>query len=146
MNVYLLSRGEYSDYEVIAIYDEDHKSDCEQAAKAIGGECEGPLVLNQFSTDQPPADKQYYSFAMCKDGSIVDIKSASQPESSLTKDGKLKNQGYYTRTALNTYRERASYWRLNIGMYAYSFEHAVKVASEIRTQIIAGAKAEEGSI
>lgn len=144
MNVYLLTHGEYSAYTVIAAYDEEHKDECDQLSKLMDGQSEGPFILNGFNPDEPPLGKQYFELEMCRDGSVADRRYAECPQPLLTEDGKLQKSTYELRTHKNTHGERKSHWRVYVAVYADSFDGAVKIANEIRIQILAGAKPESG--
>ena len=143
MKVWLVSVGEYSDYRVLYVFDENHRIEAAEAAELIGGRVEEDAVeLNSFLPDKPPAGMRFFSFQMNKSG------DADQWFESclLTENGGLRKSKYFVLTHKMDPIERKSYWRLYVYLYARDKQHAVKIANEIRVQILAGAKPMEGTV
>ena len=140
MKIWLLTVGEYSDYRVVAVFDEEHKAEAEKYAEWIGGDVEESLVLNDYKCEEPLKDRQFYVFQMHRDGSTTEIRTRS----SLRSNGMYWHSHYWLDSKKRYHWKPAWHWCLHIEMYAKSKEHAVKVANEIRVQILAGAKPDEG--
>ncbi len=147
--IWLVCTGEYSDYGVVALFDDAHKADAEEFAKLVGGYVEEhPLSLNPTHQD-PPAGQSFFYLEMCRDGSLgswLGSDKGIKKKETLQDDGTLRESSYRLWTHAECPLERRSHWRLNVWMYARDEKHAIKVANEIRIQILAGAKPSEGSI
>jgi len=142
MKVWLVSVGEYSDYRVLYIFDENHRIEAAEAAELIGGRMEeDAFELNSFLPDKPPAGMRFF---------VVEMNKSGHAEFSqrflLTDEGKLRETKYFVRTHKTDPIKRKSYWRLYVYLYARDKQHAVKIANEIRVQILAGAKPMEGTV
>ena len=155
VKIWLVATGEYSDYGVVAVFDDQHKPEAEEFAKLVGGRVEEePLTLNP-THQEPPAGQSFFQVRMFRNGSL-DSSSCDKgiyQEDVLYEDGTLHKCHYHV-TSYENYpayehdpnRVDKSYWQLSVSLYARDKEHAVKVANEIRIQILAGAKPSEGSI
>ena len=141
--IWLVSTGEYSEYGVVAVFDDDHKAEAVEFAKLVGGVVEvHPLSLNP-THQEPPGGQSFFEFQMGRDGTLPcrwGCREGIEQGDLLCDDGSLRKCHY--RVSVSTDIE----WRLVVRMYARDKEHAVKVANEIRIQILAGAKPTEGSI
>lgn len=142
--IWLLSCGDYSNYNVKALFDDEHKGEGEEIAALIGGEIEEePFLLNSFDFEKPPPGKVYRCVLMYRDGSVDEIDERC---TLLDEDGKRFRQ-YYWLDSKETYPNvPKSRWRLCVRMYCKRKEHIVKVAGEIRIQILAGVKPTRGDI
>ena len=149
VKIWLVFTGEYSAYEAVAVFDDHHKAEAEEFAKLVGGEVEEhPLSLNP-THQEPPAGQSFFYLQMCRDGSLSSWFGGDKgikKEHRLCDDGTLRYSDYRVWTHADRPRARRSHWRLDVRLYARDEEHAVKVANEIRIQILAGAKPTEGSI
>lgn len=145
MKLYLLTTGEYSDYRVVAVFDEEHLEEVRRLAALIGGDVQDdePLVLNEYQHDQPPPDaRMFVRFCMFRSGMASEIHT----DSLLNENGKRHKARYDVDCAERIPSLPNSVWRLHVQMYARSNEHAIKVANELRSQILAGAKPLQGDL
>lgn len=141
--IWLVSEGEYSAYHVVAVFDDDHKADGERFAELIGGKVDdAPLALNPTHRE-PPAGQSFFIFTMLRDGETSDVSPTS---TLLESDGNLRKSSYRLWTDADRPCMDRAYWELKICVYARDEQHAIKVANEIRIQILAGAKPTQGSI
>jgi len=142
MNVWLLTTGEYSDFRIEAVFDDEHREEGNGIARLIGGNMWRCLTLNEFNYDEPPEGMFFYRLEMMRDGSVGHM-SKDWP---LERDGTKYDSKYNLKTKKDRPTERKSYWRLHVRVYARDEKHATKMANEIRTQILAGNKPEAGDI
>ena len=155
MKVWVVMIGEYSDREVLASY--SSQSEAEKVADLVGGNVKGGFVLDGFERDVAP-DQDFYELEMDRHGELKNYGGKPRKVSRLVGDfaydvdfgfqktGARRQSFYRLETAGTSKHEKASYWRLIVRMYARSEEHIIKVANEIRTQILAKAKPEKGVI
>lgn len=135
MKLWILSAGCYSDYHVVGVFDDDHKSNAENIAELIGGSVDAnPFELNNCPYDEPPQGKHWFRGTMHRDG-----RCHYYSGSMLTEDG----QKWCGRYSVPTHTTE---WELRFEMYAIDGNAATKIANEIRTQILAGAMPESGPI
>lgn len=152
MNVWLLTIGEYSAYQVLAIFDDAHRAAGERTAALIGGELEGhdddePFVLNQFDIDEPPTGKEFHQLEMGRSGEIYShYKNPPLDDEGKKRHEKYRLDSHETRGNIAREYTRKSVWRLHVRMYAKNMEHIVKVANEIRMQILARTKPATGDL
>lgn len=135
MNIWVVSVGEYSNYNVCGLFDDEHKGKAEEFAERIRGRVEDePLILNP-EHQEPPPGQTFFIFHMEKDGTTKVISE----DSILTSDGALHNSSY-------SVHHIDGDWFMVVRVYARDEKHAVKIANEVRTQILAGDKPEQGSL
>ena len=143
--IWLLTIGEYSSYYVGAIFDDEHKKEGEQVAELIGGKIEEePKLLNVFEHEEVPAGLKFYELTMTSDGSLVDAVKILTPL--LRDDGTWRNEHYWLVSGHNSSLVPKHHWWLTVQIYSKNQEHAIKVADEIRVQILSGGKPDKGAI
>ena len=122
----------------VAAFDKDHQDGAESFAKRVGGEVEYPIPLN------PSHDDHVFKVVLERGGDTRQIVELCF----LTADQGLRRACYRVETDGQPIGIGLppSRWSLDAWVYARDKEHAVKVANEIRIQILAGAKPTEGSI
>jgi len=129
--VWVLTIGEYSDYHIVAVYDETESKEAERVAELIGADVE-EYEVNTLHPEDPGMD--YFSVVMGKSGEVIQCYTSVR----IWEDGKCRDTEVCLRTKKDNKYERKSYWRLYWDGYAKSKEHAVKIISDIRRQILAG--------
>jgi hypothetical protein len=134
VKVYIVSQGEYSDYRVEAIFDEHHLEEARRFARMTGGDLEenDPFEINAPNMDEPPPGVSYFRVCLKADGEALCRKYQL-----LNDDGCRHDCTWYV-------DEFHGLWNVNVNLYARDDSHAVKVASEIRTQILAGVRPKSG--
>ena len=114
-NVYLVTQGEYSDYHVMGVYSTEENA--ELAVKHFGG------TIEEFALDpdieQMHAGRKRYWVKMERDGTVREYAEGQSTE-------EFAFWGDY-RGAVN----------LELSVWARSKEHAVKITSEVRRQLLA---------
>lgn len=133
--VWLLCVGEYSSYRVVAVFDDARKKQAERIAEMIGGSVDGPYSLNGFEAQCPPIGMKFFEVDIRRDG-----KATVRLGRVLDENGKRQETYNHLFTHDNRPHERRSHWLLVCRLYAKSEEHAVKIANELRVQILAGVK------
>jgi hypothetical protein len=135
MILHILSEGDYSDYRVLAVYDDGHLDEAKRVAELVGADLDcrgGPFELNKFDVESPPDGMKYFSLCVGKDGTCIYCRE----EPVLDVDGnRLKSTWYASATTL---------WKLHVHLYAVDDDHARKIVSDLRHEIIAGAKPDHG--
>lgn len=145
-NVFLVTVGEYSDYRVLAVFSEDRKVDAEQAAILVGGDIE-EMTLNPEEFVDPGMD--YFRVYMRRSGesrvnkySRLDYEAYELLDDTWGNRGVPREMEVYLLTHKDRPLERRSYWQLCWYGYAASEEEAVRIANELRRQILAGQRPE----
>ncbi len=125
-DIFLVSQGEYSDYHIVAVFDNQEKAN-ELSALIEDADVE-TYPLNKEFTD-PGLD--FFWVTMGRDGDS----ECDSYSHRLACDGELREE--YIR--LKTSKEIGYVsWELTLGKHVKSKEHAVRLANEIRRQILAG--------
>ncbi len=144
MKVYVVDTGEYSDCRVRAVFSSEQEAD--RISKLIGGNVLEPFELDAIELHDPPHDANgFYELEMKRNGDAVNV-----CEYSLLSDGtygedgvgRLHTEFATFRTQLDNTYERKSHWRLLIGRYAKNKEQVIKIAADLRRQILAGQRPE----
>jgi len=129
MKVYIVTWGEYSDYHIIGVFINEDKANA--AAKLIDG-CVELWDVDLLRLVDPGQD--FFVIIMKHNG---DCKTHQR--SRLDSDNAEPRKPWCSlRTHVDHPYKRKSYWELEWHGYAKSKEHAVKIASDIRRQILAG--------
>lgn len=139
MKVWLLSIGEYSDYRILSVFDEEHKKEAEELAELIGGELEeNHFVLNKLPDyDIPPKGMRFFRMKMKRNGGIVFCTEGAV----LNEFGSSHKCDYLLDESKNGRR-----WRLFVNNYAKDKKHMIKTTNDIRVRILAGSLPKEGSL
>ncbi len=137
VKIWLLCIGEYSDYTVIGVFDDEHKTEGERIAKLMGGELEeDSFVLNDFNYDEPPKGMKYFHLEMKRHGQLCYCFEYCV----LNHEGKRHDSNYEVEIG------GKNRWRLELMLYAKDEKHAIKITNELRAQILAGTKPLEGKL
>ncbi len=136
MNIWMVSTGEYSYYSVNALFADDHKSEAQAFAVLTGGRVEEHSLSLNPTHEEPPPGQTFFRFHMEKDGTSRDWVE----DKPLDRVGCRHSARYRLCSAL-TFS-----WVMYFAVYAHNREHAVKIANEIRVQVLAGSKPEEGTL
>ena len=137
MKIWLVSSGEYSDYTVNGLFDDEHRSEAEAFAVLTQGRVEEDSFELNPEYQEPPSGQMFFTFHMGKDGTTRNWIT----ESPLDVMGRLRVCRY--RQVDNP---SIIPWYIYIATYARDKNHAVKIANEVRIQVLAGAKPETGSL
>ncbi|HEX6925451.1 MAG TPA: hypothetical protein VF167_08470 [Longimicrobiaceae bacterium] len=137
--VWVIEMGEYSDYRVVGVY--DNRKDAKRVADRINASdnfskasvAKWPLnpgvdALNEGLTR--------YRVLMLRDGSVEDVGSADGWSGYEMSD----NCWIWRRSQAPAYRGKGVPDALNAQVWAKDERHAVKIANEVRLQMIAGGK------
>lgn len=149
--LYVVTAGEYSDYHIVAIYDD------RKLAEAVGGRCIEEFPLNP-GRNQLCAGLRPHEIEMARDGVVLCVKRTNTDSWDADLDAHLTSEwslfprgGAYWKMEVPRYGfescraryEALCHWRsklsqsLTIKVMARDEEHAVKIANEKRTQLIA---------
>ena len=146
MNVYLVEIGEYSSAFITAAYSESRIADAERHAALLGGRVLeivlDPDELGAMESRVPPGAVAFFDLYMQRDGNVSPREIFEYSLLGNSYSGDDRAQEYEVRER----RNRPSKWRLHVKLYASSEEYAVKVANEIRSQVLAGSKPPKGPI
>lgn len=141
MKVYLLTCGEYSDYRVLGVFDEEHLQKAKEIAEKIGASVddgEFAIELNGFAPEEPPrGSTNFWIVRLDINGNVKQCDAYSLWE----ENGSLKHSHYYYEEYGDSARTR-----FTVMAYSDSAEHIIKVANELRAQVIAKALPESGDI
>jgi hypothetical protein len=137
MKVWVLSVGEYSNYQVVGVFDEEHLDKAIEFSKLINGRVDGfddfpggPIELNEIPKhENPPNGLNYYVVEM-KRGGKVSYYPRSNSQLDYDYNGFKLHNCYYRLAKAHTT------WILLVGNYAKSREHAVEMAKSIYTKVI----------
>lgn len=145
IKIWVLIVGCYSSSTMVGAYDDEHKAEAERVAKAIDGYIEGPLILNKgVSFEEPPAGMEFFMLDMKSTGNAYDVISIGTLECD---NGWPDEKSNYRRRQQSYKLEKSKRrWRLHVRLYAKDKEHAVKIAGELRTQLLAGQLPDEGNL
>ena len=124
--IYIVTEGSYSDYHICGVYDDEHlaKKHVEMYLDDYYAQVE-EYTLNELAS----AIQQGicpYQVAMLKNGSIMDVRKIDPHR----RTGDLLYSGYDSLTD-------CMHWILRVRCWARDDEHAIKIANERRTQLIA---------
>lgn len=153
MKVILLMVGEYSDAHVVGVFSADRREEAEQLADWIGGYVpDDEYEVDKVDFETPPKDMRFFRIEMGKHGEVFNedyceesvLGSGEYVGGVLGKRRKegyrvtdfeylLKRKGSWVR---NHYKK--NHWRLEVYTYAKDKQHAIKIANEKRTRILAG--------
>lgn len=127
--VWVVTSGEYYDLQVPAVY--DNACEAERIAKLMGGECR-EFDVNVFQHDEPLDGMHYYHFSMDKAGN----NSCRDSNFSLDEYGKLYEEKYYLKISKGKRFRGTMRWNLYVFCYAKSKEGAIKIADDLRVQLL----------
>jgi hypothetical protein len=136
--VLLVTRGEYSDYCVLAAFDDHHRTAAKKLANRYGGEIE-EYELNPIGALALISGKGYsgWHVYMKRDGTVMEthtIEAGSGFEPIHGTDWKILSSMYIEKT-----KQHTKYPVIWVTCIAKSEKHAIKIANEQRTaSILAG--------
>ena len=144
MKVWILMVGYYSEAEIVGAFDDDHKAEAEKLAELIGGHVEKESIeLNKIVVhEKPPEGRTYFSIEMGRSGKIFNVTKCVPLD--CYEDFAVRESDYSLKKYSGESYYRKSHWRLTVGVFAESKEHAIEITDQIRLQLIAGTISSEG--
>ena len=126
MKIYVITKGEYSDYHICAV-----ATDLERAEtlKRYYSECWEDAEIEEYDTDNPVIDTEprpVFSINISRDGKVQ-----QKGNQAWTYDSNFENRFH-----LHEYMTH-SYLDFDCTVVAEDWEHAVKIAADRRNQMIA---------
>lgn len=128
--IWAIDDGEYSGYHVVGVYDSEEKAKRVQAA--VGGDI-NEWILNP-SYDDICAGRIPFSVIMLRDGTAERVTPEEVGQYNI---GVGQRAFIWLRTKAEAYRGKGIPDALSATVWARDAKHAVKIANEIRTKMVA---------
>lgn len=127
-NTYVVTEGDYSDYRIVAIFSEEYSELAQKLAENIYGQVEIYVLNPHVAFPKFPR----WKILMSRDGDTLDCAISSESAEKPV-------------NTCNVSELKPTYWcidnhapyNLEVGCFAKSREHAIKITNEYRTRLIA---------
>lgn len=134
MQVWIVTSGCYSNTHLQGVFSDPTKAES-IAALMDDGRVHGPWELDQFNKSLAPAGLECFHVEMCHDGKVMRCEKYALLDSS----GALWNTRWHLfAPGWDPSVARVRHWRLEVTVYVKDESHAVKIANEVRAQLLAG--------
>lgn len=135
MKLWIVGNRDYEDYHVVAIFDSEEKA--KKCAKLVAARIEEPRELNDFAFEKPPVGMGYHH---------VVLNCQSSPTTRVNKRPfLLDDSGKVLPTVWCLSIPGCKTGPFQFSSYARDEDHAIEIASECHTKVLAGALPENSN-
>lgn len=136
--VYMVSSGSYSDYAIVAVYDEDHKEQAENLARLLRDSMVEEWNLNEY-TVFPPAGVVPFRVHRLDDGTVK-AQEVFSPSLDTIEDATHPKVRRVEGHEPYGWPSSDRFWLeggLKVTLYARDEDHALKIATDMFTAFLA---------